>query len=299
MTIRHFRIYLTVCNTMSMTMAAEKLYMSQSAVSQTIKELERYYQCECFERLYHKLYITEAGKTIYDYASRVLSLCKQLEGELKKPEDQSIKIGVNFTVGESMIYEFINEFKKSHEKAEVILHINRASVLKIMLKTNQIDFALMEECLETDMFHEVFFKQDRILFVSAPDSELQKRRSLKPIDVVEEKLLLREKGAGVRDLFDQNMLRHGYKVQPYWESSSTSALINAVHENMGISVLPYELIKQQLNDGYISKLEVDDMQFDRNLMITYSRNKYISQTMTDFMNIVRNSNVDNCLAVSS
>jgi DNA-binding transcriptional LysR family regulator len=271
---------------MNMTMAADKLYMTQSAVSQAIKELEQYYQCECFERLYHKLYITEAGKTIYDYANRVISLCTELEDELKKPVDQNIRIGVNFTVGETMIYDFINEFKKDHKNAEVILYVNRASALKEMLKANQIDFALMEENLEKDLFEEIFFKRDQILFVSAKDCELQAKQPLSPEDICKEKLLLREKGAGVRDLFDQNMMRLGLKVEPYWESNSTSALINAVHNNMGISVLPYELIKQQLGEGFIKRLKVKDMQFNRNLMITYSKNKYITPSMKDFFHIV-------------
>lgn len=288
MTNRHFKIYLTVCHTMNMTMAADKLYMTQSAVSQAIKELEQYYQCECFERLYHKLYITEAGKTIYDYASRVISLCSELEDELRKPVDQNIRIGVNFTVGESMIYDFINEFKTNHKNADVILYVNRASSLKDMLKKNQIDFALMEEVPEKDLFEEIFFKRDQILYVSAVDCEIQKKQPLQPEDILKEKLLLREKGAGVRDLFDQNMVRLGFKVEPYWESNSTSALINAVHNNMGISVLPYELIKHQLEEGYIGRLKVKNMQFDRNLMITYSKNKYITPSMKDFFHIVLN-----------
>jgi DNA-binding transcriptional LysR family regulator len=271
---------------MNMTMAADKLYMTQSAVSQAIKELEQYYQCECFERLYHKLYITEAGKTIYDYANRVISLCTELEDELKKPVDQNIRIGVNFTVGETMIYDFINEFKTGHTNAEVILYVNRASALKEMLKANQIDFALMEENSDKDLFEEIFFKRDQILFVSAKDCELQAKQPLTPEDICKEKLLLREKGAGVRDLFDQNMIRLGLKVEPYWESNSTSALINAVHNNMGISVLPYELIKQQLGEGFIKRLKVKDMQFNRNLMITYSKNKYITPSMKDFFHIV-------------
>jgi Transcriptional regulator len=286
MTIRHLKIYLAVCHTMSMTMAAEKLYMTQPAVSQAVKELEQYYQCECFERLYHKLYITDSGKVLYEYATRILSLCKQLEVELEKPMDQSIRIGVNFTVGESMIYDFINEFKEENEQVEVILHINRASVLKEMLKTNQIDFALMEETKDFDLFEEIFFRRDQILFVTAPDSVLLDQQPMKPEKVIKEKLLLREKGAGVRDLFDQNMLRLGYKVHPYWESTSTSALVNAVHENMGVSVLPYELIKQPLKEGYICKLAVENMQFDRNLMITYSKNKYLTPAMKEFLQIV-------------
>lgn len=286
MTIRHFKIYLSVCYTMNMTMAADKLFMTQSAVSQAIKELEQYYQCECFERLYHKLYITESGKILYDYASRIISLCNELEDGLKKPVDQSIRIGVNFTVGEAMIYDFINEFKIMHKNVEVILHISRASVLKKMLKANRIDFALMEELTEPESFEEIFFRNDRILFVTAPDSKLLTKQPLKTEEIIKEKLLLREKGAGVRDLLDTNLMRLGYKVEPYWESSSSSALVNAVHNNMGISVLPYELIKQQLSEGYLCELKIEDMMLDRNLMITYSKNKYITPSMKAFIEIV-------------
>jgi Transcriptional regulator len=274
---------------MSMTIAAEKLYMTQSAVSQAVKEMEQYYHCELFERLYHKLYITESGRVLYDYASRIITQCKELEGELNKPVDYNIRIGVNFTVGESMIYDFINEFKEKHNNVEVILYVNRASALKEMLKANKIDFALMEEASEKDLLEEIFFKQDRILFVSSMTSSLQQNRPLTPEELIKEKLLLREKGAGVRDLFDQNIIRLGLKAEPYWESNSTSALVHAVHNDMGISVLPYELIKEQLKCGYIRYLRVERMKLDRKLMITYSKNKYITSVMEDFFDIVINS----------
>ena len=63
MTIRHFKIFIAVCDTMNMTAAAKSMYISQSAVSQAIAEMERYYGLCLFERLSRKLYLTKAGES--------------------------------------------------------------------------------------------------------------------------------------------------------------------------------------------------------------------------------------------
>jgi DNA-binding transcriptional LysR family regulator len=64
LTLRHFKIFVAVCDTMNMTAAAKELYMSQSAVSQAISELEKNYNIRLFERLSRKLYKTWGGEKL-------------------------------------------------------------------------------------------------------------------------------------------------------------------------------------------------------------------------------------------
>ena len=83
MTLRHFNIFVSVCDTMNMTAAAELLFMSQSAVSQAIAELEKYYDVRLFERLSRKLYLTNAGDKLLSYARHMIRMNAEVEKEMK------------------------------------------------------------------------------------------------------------------------------------------------------------------------------------------------------------------------
>jgi DNA-binding transcriptional LysR family regulator len=93
MTIRHLRIFIAVHDELNMTAAANKLFMTQPAVSQAIKELEDYYGVLLFERLSRRLYVTESGEILYQYATHIIKLFDKLEDNLK---ENAFWIGICF-----------------------------------------------------------------------------------------------------------------------------------------------------------------------------------------------------------
>jgi len=83
LTLRNFEIFVTVCDDLNMTEAAEGLYISQSAVSQAISELETHYGVRLFERFSRKLYLTSAGAKLYGYARHMIGLNGDIEKEMR------------------------------------------------------------------------------------------------------------------------------------------------------------------------------------------------------------------------
>ena len=111
---RQLTIFRTVCEEGSMTKAAEKLYMTQPAVSQTIKELEQESGVCFLERYNRKVVPTESGRLLYQYACHILGLYQDLEQHLKETEGvRTIRIGANLSVGVKMLRGFIRAFEKS------------------------------------------------------------------------------------------------------------------------------------------------------------------------------------------
>ena len=84
MSLRNLRIFITVYEERNMTAAANKLFMTQPSVSQAIKELESHYGVALFERLSRKLYVTESGETLYQYATHIIKIFDELEIDLRK-----------------------------------------------------------------------------------------------------------------------------------------------------------------------------------------------------------------------
>ncbi|OBR89718.1 HTH-type transcriptional regulator CysL [Clostridium ragsdalei P11] len=286
MTIRHLKIFITVCEEGNMTSAANKLFMTQPSISQAIKELENYYEVTLFERLSRKLYITSSGKKLYQYAKHIIKLFDEAGNDLRQNSLQKkLIIGANYTVGVVLIHKYIKKFNKLYPNSEIMVNVNKSSILTEMLRKNELDLALIEEFKNKSDFVEDFFYNDRIVVVAHPKHHLFSKKEVTAYDIVNERLLLREKGSGVRNLFELRMNEIGLFFNPYWESTSTTALINASENNIGIAVLPFQLIKDHITSGSLRELKIKDMDFNRKLAIVYHKNKLLTSAMKDFIKI--------------
>ena len=83
MTLRHLYIFTAVYQEMSITKAAERLHLAQPRVSQAVKELEEEYGVQLFERLNRRLFVTDKGERLYDYAIHLLELSQEMEEDLR------------------------------------------------------------------------------------------------------------------------------------------------------------------------------------------------------------------------
>ena len=120
MTIRHISIFIAVYQTGSVTRAAEKLYLSQPAVTRAIKELESYYNVVLFERIRNRLSVTEAGKRFYTYALHIADAFRRCETELRAWDDKGvIRVGASATIGSVLLPKAIRAFKEAHPDSDV------------------------------------------------------------------------------------------------------------------------------------------------------------------------------------
>jgi len=288
MTIRHLKIFLLVCDTLNMTATGKQLDMSQSAVSQAIKEVEEYFKVILFERFSKQLFITDSGKELRDYALHIVSLLDEVEVKLKNPEiSGNIRIGANITIGTTLIHQYIKKYNQMHPLVNIMVSVNNSRRIEEMLNNNDLDFALMEETVRNTYLDSEVFCDDKMVVISYAENKLCKKEIVTFEDLSKEKILLREKGAGVRDTFEHIAYLRGIKLEPVWESSSTTALVNAVKEHIGIAVVPYQLVKQELEKGTIVEIKLSDVNLSRKLTIVTNRHKYITEPVREFIELVR------------
>ena len=110
MTLRHFTIFLAVCEEMNMTKAAAKLHMTQPSVSQAIRELEDYYNTPLFERLGRELYLSESGTRLQPYVSQILTLNRLIDSMMHgHNENFPIRLGASLTIGETLLVQVMKD----------------------------------------------------------------------------------------------------------------------------------------------------------------------------------------------
>ena len=279
---------MAVYDCMNMTQAAESLFISQPSVSQAVRELEDYYEVKLFERYPKKLYPTAEGDLLYAYARQILGLYDKVKEEIQFLSDNvTIKVGANISAGTVLIRKYIEAFHEIYPNARVMVRVTGSSKLKKMIMDHEIDFALMEDLVfDTNLVQEPFYN-DRIVLVCSPDNALAKKKHLQYSDLTGCDFLLREKGVGVRDKFDYIMMLNDITIAPVWESSNTKALINAVKDNYGVAVLPYLLVKDEIDDGSVAVLDINDDSLNRNLNIVYHREKIFNKWTLKLMELIR------------
>ena len=288
MTLRHLRIFITVYQKESITRAADDLHMTQPAVSLAIKELESRYQIRLFDRIGKRIYITEQGKWLYEYALHIVSLFDEMEERVKTWNNKGgVSIGSSITIGNFILPKLVCEFQKQYPEIEVNVFIHNTDTVERKLLNNQIDFALVEGKNHYEQLKSERLMDDPLCFICSPESKLAQKKCVSLKELEKYPMILRERGSAVRDVIDESMGYYQMNYKVLWESVSTQAIIRAVSQNLGISILPYLLVKDDLKQKVVSLVEVSDFSISREFSIIYHKKKYFTPMAKAFIELCR------------
>ena len=147
MTLRHLRIFVAVYQERSITRAADRLHLAQPSVSLAIKELEDNYSIRLFERYSRRIYITEQGEQLYNYALHIISLFDEMEEKIPAwKQAGTLRIGSSVTIGNFLLPTLIQKFQEEAPAVRPQVTINNSGFIEEAVLNNQLDFALVEGC---------------------------------------------------------------------------------------------------------------------------------------------------------
>ena len=286
MTLRHMRIFQKIYETQSVTRAAEALHMTQPAVTRALQELEKYYGLRLFERLNRRLTVTEAGRRMYDYALHLTETFDTMEKSLRDWERQGVlRVGASVSLGCSLLPQLARTFQEEHPGVEVRVRIANGELLRRDLLENRLDLALLEgEENGADLMLTPFAAGEMALIVP-PGHPLARAGAATLAQAAAYPLLLRETGSATRRFLDQLLMSRGLAVQPVWESASTQALLSAVREGLGITLVPWALARQTVLRGEAERCPVTDAELIRRRYVAWHPSKYVTGTMRAFVNL--------------
>lgn len=286
MTLRHMKIFNAVYQTGNITKAAEQLYMTQPAVTRAIQELERYYGVRLFERIKQRLSVTEAGRQFYSYTLHIIDSLDQMEKSLRNWDELGIiRVGASMTPGSMLLPKVLKAFQHVHAGLTVRTTVTNEAKLQYMLENNELDFALIGGVIDSENLVMEELSEDHLILLVPPGSDLLIPPNLFLADLYSYPLLLREKGSVSRILIDHIFAMHNMTVTPLMESISTHAIVQGVHEGLGISFLPELLVQHSVKSGFVASRPVNDESFLRKNYIVHHKNKFLSESAKNFISL--------------
>lgn len=278
MTIRHFKIFICVCDETTMTRAAAKMHMAQPSVSQAIRELEDYYRLQLFERLGRRLFLTAAGEKLLTYSRHIVNLHEQTEREMQNfGSVYRVRLGASVTIGESILIDLIKKMNRSHPRNQITSVIQNTSVLEKMLLSDALDIVLIEGHVQSEYLFVEPFCHDELVFVAAPDYFLLRRGEITCEDLPAASFYVREEGSGTRKLLEEVLHENRVKINISGVYNNAEAIKKAVGAGLGVSVISKLAVKDEVAEGKLVIFKVGTLSFQREFSIVYHKNKYLSQ----------------------
>ena len=294
MTIRHMIIFRTVCeNGFNSTKAAEVLHMTQPAVSLAIKELEQYYGVHLFDRIGRRLQITDAGKHFLQYAIHISDLFSDMETGLRDWDSKGVlRIGASITIGSQFLPRYVKAFTEICPGLDVRVTVDQSERLEQKIMANELDCALIEGIAHDPNIVSEAYMEDHLSIICSRDKGWKQGQVVSIEDFQRQRFLLREIGSGTREVFDRVVEQAGIHITPVWEAMSTTALVNAVINGLGIAVLPHRMILPALRQGLVCTVKVEGLSFSRNFHIIYHKDKFLTASAKRFINLCRDFEID-------
>lgn len=282
--MRKYEVFYNFGKILNMTKTAEKLYISQSAVSQTIKELEKELNVKLFEKINKKNYLTHEGEIFFEYSKKILSLHREVTETIGK--SSKIRIGASTTIGIYVLPQIIQYFlEKYNNEIEVSIKIENTENIVNYIMDNELDFAYIEGNVENTEILSDFFLTDELIFI---DKYSESPREIKVADLENEKIILREKGSGTRDIFQRRMQKENIKFNLSFELGNTEAIKRVVQAGMGISCLSKRTVQQEIQEKQLSRIYLDDIPIFRDFKFIRHKDKLITNNMQRFIDFADN-----------
>lgn len=289
MTLRHFRVFVTVCDSMNMTSAAESLYMSQSAVSQAIAELERYYDIRLFERLSRKLYLTPAGEKLLSYARHMIRMNAEIEKDMKALHRHgSIRLGASVTVGAYVLPKLIAEFKQRNPETDIEVFEDNTEQVEKRLLSDKTDIGLVEgEAASPDIVSTPFM-EDELVLVCGAGHRFSSLSIIPPNELETEDFIIREPGSGTRKTFEEVMTANQLSWKVAWTCNNADTIKAAVMAGLGVSVISKRAVEKEVQAGELLVKVIEGVRFERKFKIIYHKNKFLTIPMRGMIDLCLN-----------
>ena len=256
--LESYRVFKEVAEVGNITAAAQALYISQSAVSQSIKQLENDLHTRLFSRNSRGVTLTAEGKMLYEYVRSAMGLLETGEAKLSQTRELQmgqLVIGASDTVTSQFLLPYLDSFHKEHPAIHIQIISGRSHKVLGLLRSGKVDIAFAST--PTDMTsleaHPCF--PTHSIFVAGNDypCDFDHVYSLEEISAFP--LILLERKASSRLYLERFFLQNGLKLNPEIELGARSLLVDLAAIGFGVAGVTEEFVTRELESGRLRKLQ--------------------------------------------
>lgn len=259
--------FLTLCEEMNYRKTAEKLHISQPAVTQQIHYLESVYGRKLFAYENRRLVKTEAAQLLEAYARAAKLQEGALREKLEGSPIRSLRVGATKTIGDYYLPGHIRRYLENPNNALTLL-VDNTERLLTLLEENQLDFAVVEGFFDKTKFDSILLKREPFVGICRKNHPFA-GRIVSMEELLGETILHREPGSGTRAILEQELRGYNESLQRFRRHiciSSFHVILDLVKQGFGVSFV-YEILAD--SDPALGKFYIHGDPVEREFNVVY------------------------------
>lgn len=290
-TLDQLRILHAIANEGSFRKAAEKLYISQPAVSLQVQNLERQLNVPLFYRDRRKARLTETGHLLIKYCDRILSLCEETcraLDELHTLQAGGLIIGASQTTGTYLMPRLIGIFRQKYPQIAIELEVHSTRKISWGIANGNIDLAVVGGEVPKELQNSleiISYAEDELALILPLSHPFSSREYIQKEDLYNLNFIALNTRSSIRNVIENTLVQHGidstnFKIE--MELNSIEAIKNAVHSGLGSAFISVSAITKELELGMFRWIKIEGITVKRTLSVLLNPKRYCSNATQIF-----------------
>lgn len=279
--LEYYRIFYNVAKCGSITLAAKQLFISQPAVSQSVKLLEKRINCKLFVRTQKGVKLTPEGKTLYKYVSegyeKILLGEKKLH-EMLNFENGEIRIGASDMTIRYYLLPYIEKFHRNYPGIKITISNAPTPNTISSLKEGKIDFGIISSPIEESRHYKVIpVSEISDIFIAGRRFEWLSKKIVPIEELGKLPVICLEENTSTRKYIDKFMLDNNVVLKPEFELATSDLIVKFAEMDMGIGCVVEKFALESLKDGRLFRLKLSKEMPPRKICVILGEQNPISR----------------------
>jgi len=283
------RVFFLAATHENFTTAAEKLYITQPAVTAQVKLLEAGCNLKLFKKRGRKVYLSDEGKILYPYVRRIFDYEKELENvidDMRELKRGVLRLGTTKTYARYFMPWIITRFRETYPDIKIHLDEGSSQDMTLSLVDFQNEIAIIAKAEGHRDVYFLPFSREELVLITAPDHPLAGKKSVAFDQISRERIIMKEIGSGTRRLVNQLFSSHQCAPDVLMETSNTEFIKQLVQRGDGISFLVKQAVAIELGEGRLAGVTLEGARMFLDVSIAYLKNQHLSPPAQAFLDML-------------
>jgi DNA-binding transcriptional LysR family regulator len=291
MEIRQLRAFVAIAESGTFTAGAQRVHVTQAAISMQIRQLENEVGARVFVRAPRHVILTEAGEQLLQRARQILrehDAALDEIAELAGAERGRLRIGsASAMILTDHLPRILKELRKQHPAADIAVVSGTSESLVDQILAGELDIAFVSLPVDVRGIQTERLSEDQLVAIASPRHKLAKQRTISAYTLAGEKLILGERGGNTRRLIDQFFAQAGVTLRVAMELSRQAAIRKMVEEDMGVGIVPLQSVREEVEKGKLVRWWIEGAKINWELGLAQLTGGYESPIIQKFTMLTR------------
>jgi len=288
MELYSLQVFLTVATEKSFSRAADKLLRTQPAISLALQRLELELGERLIDRSGKDLILTDAGRTVLDYARRFQSLKQELDNSIAELRDNSsgrLTIGANESTALYLL-RHIERYRDLYPKVKVQIRRSLSSKIPNELLDGNLELGVISYDPADERLKSKVIYSDALAFVVSPKHHLAHRKTISITELGAETFIAHNVVSPYREVVLREFQTHKVPLQMEVEMPTIETIRKLVQNNVGVAFVPRMCVEQEIEQGKLCEVRVKEMHVERKIRLVYPTRRGLSHAAKAFLEVV-------------